>query len=63
MEEVKVEDVEVVCTDCIGNMQLVQVNKNTPKLFTPRYFQTLVLFCQHCQKTGKPFVQKIKKQQ
>jgi hypothetical protein len=63
MEEVKVDDVEVVCGDCVGNMQLVQVNSSTPKLFSPTYFQTLVLFCQHCKKTGKPFVHRIKKQQ
>jgi hypothetical protein len=65
MEEVitnEYEQAEVVCGDCIGQMQLVRVNRTTPKLFTPVFFHTLVLHCIQCNKIGKQFLKRVENQ-
>lgn len=63
--EIKIEEfeeAEVFCGDCNGQMMTMEVQRTTPKLFTPVAYKKLVLQCNLCKKTGKPFTAKIKKQ-
>ena len=55
------ENADVFCTDCTGQLVTLQVNTNTPRLFTVKYYQKLILQCNVCKKTTKVFTQKIKK--
>lgn len=57
------ENADVVCQDCNGEMVFAEVQRPTPKLFTPTYYKRVCLFCTLCQKTGKQFLSKINKQQ
>ncbi len=53
---------EVFCTDCKGQFVTLEVQRTTPKLFTPKYYKKLILQCNVCGKTSKPFTVKDKKQ-
>lgn len=62
MEEIireEYENAEIICGGCIGEMNLVQVQKTTPKLFTLTFFQNLTLHCNLCNKTTKEFKRKL----
>jgi len=61
--KIEVEEAEVVCGDCIGDMTLVEVQRPTPKLFTPTYYKRVCLFCTRCNKNGKIFLKKIEQKQ
>lgn len=61
MEIEKVEEfeqVEIVCSTCIGNMIPVQIQ--TPRLFRVAFYRKLMLLCNVCNKTSKPYTEKIK---
>jgi len=64
MEEVEkkdFEEAEVFCGDCNSQMMTMEVQRTTPKLFSLVAYKKLVLQCNLCKKTGKPFTAKIKK--
>jgi hypothetical protein len=52
-DEVKIDEFELMCGQCTGDLVEVPVKRQTPKLFTPVYFTKWFYHCNFCGKQTK----------